>query len=403
MNTCKFQKIVAVLFALLLLQGCSQTSHNHAINPAYRPHSEYAAEFVKALKNSTMAVYPSIIRTLEGTTYSVSSQRQVVSLLNQQQVTTAVASPGPIDPGQLKGPPQWDIFVHDMHSIAENLKSKQSEPQYSLVMEIIFPPGNQSVWGIHCFIFDNLGNNAFWCLLNSHHRLFIDAGLSSTDASEASRARLVEKATQVGVTALIHQVNTPVQEEALKHQGYSITSQKIATFDKKVDKIFVITRLQKQLMHIFMHSFKHSLVSGFESNGVKAIVKLMPRDSNDFAQFESELERFLPDAVMYIDLDPLYSTRKDGQQAVVGTDFAVSVINRASEAAVWQAKGKVDYIQDRYFNRGSYTAHEGIRKEFAWHTTAAIVRTFMPDVNGHPSAPIYTVTEDRQLHGQRTD
>jgi hypothetical protein len=54
------------------------------------------------------------------------------------------------------------------------------------------------------------------------------------------------------------------------------------------------------------------------------------------------------------------------------------------------------------FDRG-YTAHEGIRKEFAWHTSAAIVRTFMLDIVGRSSAPIYTVTEHRQANGQRTD
>ena len=396
----QFKTAFAVCFTLLLFQGCSQTSHNHAINPAYRPHSENSAEFVEALKTSTIAVYPSIIRTLEETFYSVDSQRQVVSLLNEKQVTTAVAKTGSIDPGPMKGPPQWDIFMHDMHSIADSLKSNTPDTQYSIVMEFIFPPGNQSVWGVHCFVFDQQGNNAFSFLLNSHHKLFNDANLSGQDASEASRAKLVEKATQVGVTALIQQVHATVQEDVLKNLGYSITSQKVTTFDQKVDKIFVIARIQKRLEHIFMHSLKHSLKSGFESNGVKSIVKLMPRDSDDFAKFDGELEEFSPDAVMNIDLDPLYRKRRDGYQAVVGTDFKASVINKASEEMAWQATGKVNYIK-MFGSR--YTAHEGIRKEFAWHTTAAIVRRFVLDVNGHKSAPIYTITEDRQLYKQRTD
>ncbi|MDH5275677.1 MAG: hypothetical protein OEW88_04560 [Gammaproteobacteria bacterium] len=36
-------------------------------------------------------------------------------------------------------------------------------------------------------------------------------------------------------------------------------------------------------------------------------------------------------------------------------------------------------------------------------TTAAIVTAFMADVTGEPSLPVHTVTEDRQLYGQRTD
>jgi len=66
----------------------------------------------------------------------------------------------------------------------------------------------------------------------------------------------------------------------------------------------------------------------------------------------------------------------------------------------WQAIGKVGYI--RMF-RSYYRAVEGIRKEFAWATTAAIVRAFIDEVNSQKPALIYTVTEDRQRHGQRVD
>lgn len=403
MQALQFKIVAVTCFALLLLYGCAQTGHNHAINPAYRPSSENAALFLNALEISKVAVYPTIIRTLEGTSYSEISQRQIVSLLNEKKVTTAIANTSAIDPGPLKPPPQWDIFMSDMHAISEGLKSITSDAQYSLVMEFVFPPGNQSIWGIHCYLFDQQGNNVFSFLLNSHHKLFVDAKMIASDASESSREELIEKATSVGVNALIQQVNAPDQGDALKQQGYSITSQKVATFNKKAEKIFVIVRLQERLVDVFMHSFKHSLVSGFESNGVEAIIKFMPRDSNDPLKFEKDIESFAPDAVMRIDLDPLVRTRKDGYQAVVGTDFEVSVIDKASDELSWQANGQVDYIQDVYFNRGSYTAHEGVRKEFAWHTTAAIVRTFILDVNGHKSAPIYTVTEDRQLYKQRTD
>jgi hypothetical protein len=143
--------------------------------------------------------------------------------------------------------------------------------------------------------------------------------------------------------------------------------------------------------------------SALESNGIDAIVKLASRDSDVLAKFGDEVDSFAPDATMFIDLDPLYRTHRDGREAVVGTNFEVSLVNRATGSKAWQATGKVDYIADSFFNRREYTAHAGIRKEFAWHTTAAIVRAFTADVNRHKSAPIYTVTEDRQSHGQRTD
>ena len=149
-----------------------------------------------------------------------------------------------------------------------------------------------------------------------------------------------------------------------------------------------------------MRSFKHSLKSAFQSNGINAIVKVSPKESDALAKFAIEQEAFSPDATLLVIIDPLYRKREDGYQAVVGVVFEASLINSTTAKEAWQANGKVDYI--KMFGR-DYTAHEGIRKEFAWHTTAAIVRAFMLDVNTQKSAPIYTVTEDRQFHGQRTD
>ena len=398
-----FLRAAAACLAILLLQGCTHETAKNIIDPAYRPPSENSAEFITALKTTTIAVYPSIVRTPEETSYSVKSQQQIVSLLNEKKMTTAVAKPGAIDPGELKGKSQWDMFSNDLHQLAAELKSQKPAAQYNLVMEFLLPPGNQAIFGIHCYVFDRHGENAFSFLLNSHHRLFVDAGLSAGDSSAASRAKLIEKATKAGVTALIQQVNAPDPQQSASHEGYSITTQKISPFDKKVERIFVITRLQKSLIPVFMHSFKHSLVSAFESNGVDVAFKFATGESGALEEFENEIDTFAPDATMLINLDPLHRTHRDGHEAIVGTDFEVNLINRATGSKVWHATGKVDYIANFFFKRHGYKAHEGIRKEFAWHTSAAIVRAFMVDINGRKSEPIYTVTEDRQLYGQRTD
>jgi len=403
MKTFTFNAVLAACFAFMILQGCTQTNHDYMINPAYRPFSEGSSSFLKELKTAKIAVYPSIVRTLEGTSYSKKSQQQIVSFFNDRKVTHAIANKDNIKLGQLNTSPQWNIFVDDMHAIADTQKRNKLDANYSLVMAFVFPPDNQSIWGIHCYILDQQGNNAFSFLLNSHHKLFVDAKLNANDTSESSRAKLIEKATQVALLALIQQVNAPEQDKALQQQGYSMTSQSIAAFNKKVEKVFIIVRLEERLIPVFMHSFHHSLVSGFEANDVQAKVKFMAKDSNNFSQFEKELEEFSPDALMHLKLDSLVRARKDGKPAIVGTDFEVSLTNKSTEEMAWQAKGKVDYLQNSFSSRSSYTAHEGIRKEFAWHTTAAIVRTFTLDVNDHKSAPIYTVTEDRQLYQQRTD
>jgi hypothetical protein len=392
--------IVAVCVATLLLHGCAARNQQQTIAPAYRPDSQYASEFLEAAETATIAVYPSIVRSLETTTFSEVSQQQIVSLLNQTQLTSAVAADGNIDPAELKGQSQWDMFRNDISTIAEKLKEQRTYAQYNLVMEILFPPGDRAVFGIHCYIFDRQGNNAFSFLMNSHHKLFVDADMVASDTSDASRLMLIDKATKVGVAALIQQIKRPGPGPADKDKGYSITTQNVGAPEKNIERVFVITKLDERLIPVFMHSLHHSLESALEANGIDAVVKFNSRQADAAAEFSGDIESFAPDAIMRINLEPLYRTRKDGYQAIVGTVFGVDVTDVASGKPVWRADGKVDYI--RMFGR-AYTTHEGILKEFAWHTTAAIVTTFTADVIGRPSLPVYTVTEDRQLYGQRTD
>ena len=142
--------------------------------------------------------------------------------------------------------------------------------------------------GIHCYIFDRRGENAFSFLLNAHHKLLADANLGAGDSSEASRLKMIEKATRVGVTALIRQINKPEDQYSTKQKEYSIASHKVSASDRKVERIFVVARVQEQLNYVFMHSFKHSLASAFESNGVDAIVKVTPRESDALAKYANE-------------------------------------------------------------------------------------------------------------------
>lgn len=183
-------------------------------------------------------------------------------------------------------------------------------------------------------------------------------------------------------------------------EGYSITTEKDSSFDKKVGRIFVIAKVEARLRPVFAHSFEHSMISAFQSNGVDAIVTVTSPESDSLTDYGKEAETFAPDATMRININPIYRTRDDGYQAIVGTDFEASLIDMATGKRVWHATGKVDYIE---MFVPHYRAIEGIRKEFAWHTTAAIVRAFIAEVNGQKPAPIYTVTEDRQRHRQRVD
>jgi hypothetical protein len=175
------------------------------------------------------------------------------------------------------------------------------------------------------------------------------------------------------------------------YKEFSITTKKDSFFNKKAERILVTYDVHERLVDVFAHSFEHSLVSAFKSNGTEAVI-VKPESP--------KAEGFKTDATMHIDIEPLYRKRKDGYQAIVGIKFKVSLTETATGKEVWRESGKVDYI--RMFG-ANYTAHEGIRKEFAWHTTAAVACAFASEINGQEPARIYTDTESRQEHGQQTD
>lgn len=169
----------------------------------------------------------------------------------------------------------------------------------------------------------------------------------------------------------------------------------------KVRRILVVSNVAISLEPVFAHSFEHSIISALQSNGVEAVVVTVTSPVSDaVANHAREAEKFAPDAKMRITVRPIYRTRIDGYPAIVGTEFEVSLIDPTSEKRTWHATGKVNYIKMFGLH---YRASPGIRKEFAWHTTAAVVRKFVTEVNGQDPAPIHTVTEARQRHGQRVD
>ncbi len=175
------------------------------------------------------------------------------------------------------------------------------------------------------------------------------------------------------------------------YKEFSITSKKDSSFNKKAERIVVTYDVHERLVDVFAHSFEHSLVSAFKSNGTEAVI-VKPESP--------KADGFVPDATMHIDIQPLYRERKDGYQAIAGTLFEVSLTETATGKKVWEETGKVDYI--RMFGP-RYRAGEGVRKEFAFSTTKAIVSVFAAEVNGQKPARILTVTEDREKHGQRID
>jgi phosphopantetheine adenylyltransferase len=180
-----------------------------------------------------------------------------------------------------------------------------------------------------------------------------------------------------------------------KPGGYPITTEKDPAFAQKIERIFIVASVEEHLIDVFAHSFEHSMVSALQENGVEAVFK--------FADHEQEAEPSSVDATMRIDIKPLYLAQEDGYQAIVGTEYEVTVIHTATGKQVWHATGKVDYLRSKYTKKPGYSPGGGIRKEFAWHATAAIAWTFISEVNGQKPTSMYTATGGREYHGQRID
>ncbi len=178
-------------------------------------------------------------------------------------------------------------------------------------------------------------------------------------------------------------------------EGYSISTEKDPAFDQQVERVFIVADVEEHLIDVFAHSFEHSMVSALQENGVDATFRL--------ADHETEADTSEADATMRIGIKPLYRTQEDGYQVIVGTEFEATVIHTATGKQVWHATGKVDYLKSKRTKRPGDTPGEGVLKEFAWHTTEAIARTFISEVNGRKPKPMYSATGGREYHGQRID
>ena len=126
-------------------------------------------------------------------------------------------------------------------------------------------------------------------------------------------------------------------------RGYEVTSQLVGSAPDELERIFITVQVDRALMDTVCHSFEHSLISAFEANGIITKLSVMPDDGEPVA------------------------------------------------------------VADRFFDNREFTTGQGMKKEFAWHTTAAIVQTFVVDVIGRESEAIHTVTEERERQGHRVD
>ena len=208
------QLLTAALLMALPLPAFGHEADGTIPDPGFRPDSAYTPAFLAALDNTSIAVHPTIVRREGRTAHSFASQDQIIAALGEKKMASLVPGRLRIDLGRLPQVSQWQTFQNSMARIAEKLRDRQTVAEYHLFIELLFPV-DHTVFGIHCYVLDRNGENAFSFLLNSHHRIFADARLTANGKSQSARNELTERATRVGISALTAQVEQARERAAL--------------------------------------------------------------------------------------------------------------------------------------------------------------------------------------------
>jgi len=199
-----------VVAALAVTLGCASKSPKLDY-PAYRPEAVGEAErlFRDRLRKTSVVVFPTVVRSFRSTEYDEASRDRIGAFFEAHNLATVHLSEDQVDLSASAAPVQWKLFQQSMSLVAAHLKANPAPAEYAMLVECLVTPtkaGGQAVGGLQCYILDAEGRNAFSFLLNSHHRLFVDARLSTGAASEIARANLARRSTDVVVEALRRQL-----------------------------------------------------------------------------------------------------------------------------------------------------------------------------------------------------
>jgi hypothetical protein len=199
--------------AVLLLAWGPAVAHeteNKLGSPGFRPTSSQADAFVKAVDSASIAVFPTAVRNIGGeTNHDRTSQMQIVRFLKDNGLGGGMILERTLDSGKLEGNSQWEAFQTGKDTLGKEVAKAKVQSDYALVVELLIHPDRSNeiaVWGIHCYVLDREGSNAFSFLLNSHHKMFVDAALKTQDRSAKGQEKLVAGAVRTALKALKQQI-----------------------------------------------------------------------------------------------------------------------------------------------------------------------------------------------------
>ena len=211
-------------------------------SPGFRPSSAGADAFVKAVGSAPIAVFPTVVRAIGGgTSYDRASQEEIVLLLKDNRLGGGKALERKLDAGKLEGNSQWEAFQAGMDALGKEVAKAEVQCDYALIVELLIPPyrsNEVAVWGIHCYVLDREGANAFSFLLNSHHKMFVDTTLRTQDRSAEGQEKLVAAAVRTAMKAFKRQVEEaakqPYVERGEAHLTKGEFDQAIAAYSEAI-------------------------------------------------------------------------------------------------------------------------------------------------------------------------
>ena len=207
----KKRLVLSIFGVLVFLAQCGTNDVEVVSLPAYRPPSAGAAEasFRERLGETSITVFPTVVRDTQGSSYSQASRATVAEFLVTNQLASATESDDQVDLSASAGPTQHDLFKQNMALFAQYLEANPVTTEYALLVECLVTPtrsSREAVGGIQCYILDGKGRNAFSFLMNSHHRLFNEANLKVEKTGNEAREALIDRSTRVVLESLRRQL-----------------------------------------------------------------------------------------------------------------------------------------------------------------------------------------------------
>ena len=179
--------------------------------PGFQPDSKQADAFISSIGECSMKVLPTIVRTVtnKDISYNTASRQTIIKHLIKNDIADPNACSMNLDLSKAWGIGQWGLFKSGMKIMSKQIKRSNMESDYYMAVELLMVPGRKNdigMFGIHIYILDKAGKNAFSFLLNSHHKMFVDAKLYAKDTSKKAKEKLIADSTQVALQALDKQI-----------------------------------------------------------------------------------------------------------------------------------------------------------------------------------------------------